>query len=66
MDMLRVRAYSPNELIIIASVRRDNPGWHPMLQVLPRNINSLIKCNLIIAYPPTEERMEEISFFGAE
>ncbi len=43
-----------NELIIIASTRRDTIGWHPILQVLPRRITTFFKGNLIIAYPPEE------------
>jgi len=56
---LYARGESKNELIIIASARRDTPGWHSILQVLPRRITSFFNGNLIIAYPPSEERFDD-------
>ncbi|WP_094228734.1 cation:proton antiporter [Methanolobus psychrotolerans] len=66
LDMLHARGESPHELIISLSTRRDTPGWHPMLQVLPRRITSYFKGNLIIAYPPIGERPDDLKFFGIE
>jgi len=55
MNSLDARDKSQNDLIIIASTHRDTPGWHSILQVLPKRITTLFKGNLIIAYPPSEE-----------
>ncbi len=66
IDMLRVRGESPKDLIISVSTRRDTPGWHPILQVLPKRISTIFKGNLIIAYLPTEERPDDLRFFGME
>lgn len=63
MDMLRTIPYSPTELMIVASTRRDSPGWHPILQVLPKRIISFFKCNLIIVYSQIEERRDNLNHF---
>jgi Kef-type K+ transport system membrane component KefB len=65
-DMLRAKGDSPNELIISISTRRNTPGWHPMLHVLPRLITSFFKGNLIIAYSSTEEKSDYLKIIDAE
>jgi Kef-type K+ transport system membrane component KefB len=54
IESLNSKGELKNELIIIASTRRDTPGWHPILQVLPKRITTFFKGNLIITYPPEE------------
>jgi hypothetical protein len=38
-------------------------GWHPVLQVLPKRISSFFQGNLLIAYPPAEERADAVELF---
>ncbi|MBN2109920.1 MAG: cation:proton antiporter [Methanosarcinaceae archaeon] len=59
VDSLSARGTGQDELIIIASTRRDTPGWHSILQVLPKRITTFFKGNLIIAYPPFEEEYDD-------
>ncbi|TGC11420.1 cation:proton antiporter [Methanolobus halotolerans] len=59
IQSLDARGGCQNELRIIASTRRDTPGWHSILQVLPKRITTFFKGNLIIAYPPSEERFDD-------
>ncbi len=63
VNMLHSREWSRDELIISANARRDTPGWHPVLQTLPKRISSFFEGNLLIAYPPTEERADDMEFF---
>jgi hypothetical protein len=59
IDSLNARGECQNDLIIIASTHRDTPGWHSVLQVLPKRITTLFKSNLIITYPASEERFDD-------
>ncbi|KXS41275.1 MAG: sodium/hydrogen exchanger [Methanolobus sp. T82-4] len=59
IESMDARGESQNELLIIASARRDTPGWHSILQVLPSRIITFFNGNLIMAYPPSEERFTD-------
>ncbi|AFV24846.1 sodium/hydrogen exchanger [Methanolobus psychrophilus R15] len=63
INMLHSKEWSRDELIITANARRDTPGWHPVLQTLPKRISSFFEGNLLMAYPPTEEQADEMEFF---
>jgi nucleotide-binding universal stress UspA family protein len=63
INMLHSKEWSRDELIITANARRDTPGWHPVLQTLPKRISSFFEGNLLMAYPPTEEQAGEMKFF---
>jgi nucleotide-binding universal stress UspA family protein len=63
INMLHSKEWSRDELIITANARRDTPGWHPVLQTLPKRISSFFEGNLLMAYPPTEEDGDEMEFF---
>jgi Kef-type K+ transport system membrane component KefB len=63
INQLHAKNGTKDELIIIASARRDTPGWHPVLQSLPKRISSFSKGNLLIAYPHTEERTDAMELF---
>jgi Kef-type K+ transport system membrane component KefB len=63
INQLHAKNGTRDELIIIANARRDTPGWHPVLQSLPKRISSFSKGNLLIAYPHTEERADTMELF---
>ncbi len=60
MDSLDSGGVDQDELVIIASTRRDTPGWNSMLQVIPLNIANSFS-NLIITYPPASENPDDRS-----
>jgi hypothetical protein len=55
-------ADSRNKLVIYIRPRRDTPGWHPESNTLLNNISSLSQGNLIIVYPATEQKVDEMKF----
>ncbi|MDG5760959.1 cation:proton antiporter [Natronococcus sp. A-GB1] len=50
------------DLVVCVSSRRDDPGWHPELQTLPKRISTLTEDNFVIMYPATEEREDDRRF----
>lgn len=66
INMLHSWDWSRNDLIISANARRDTPGWHPVLQTLPKRISAFFEGNLLIAYLSTEERVDDLEYFGIE
>ncbi|MFU8869340.1 cation:proton antiporter [Natronococcus sp.] len=51
-----------DDLVVCVSSRRDDPGWHPELQTLPKRISTLTAGNFVIMYPATEEREDDRRF----
>ncbi|WP_394739468.1 cation:proton antiporter domain-containing protein [Natronococcus roseus] len=54
------------DLVVCVSSRRDDPGWHPELQTLPKRISRLTDGNFVIMYPATEEDEDDRRFFRLE
>ncbi len=59
IQSLDAKGECQNELRVIVSTRQDTPGWHSILQVLPERVTTSFKGNIIIAYPPSEERFAD-------
>jgi Kef-type K+ transport system membrane component KefB len=55
-------ADSRNKLVIYVRPRRDTPGWHSESNTLLNTISSLSLGDLIIAYPATEQKADEMKF----
>jgi hypothetical protein len=55
-------ADSRNKLVIYVRPRRDTPGWHSESNTLLNTISSLSQGDLIIAYPATEQKIDEMKF----
>lgn len=51
-----------SDLVVCMSSRRNDVGWHPELQTLPKSISTLTDGNFIIMYPATEERTDDRRF----
>jgi Kef-type K+ transport system membrane component KefB len=52
-----------DDLVVCLSARRNDPGWHPELQTLPKSISTLTDGNFVVMYPATEERADDRRFF---
>jgi Kef-type K+ transport system membrane component KefB len=52
----------PNDLVVCLSARRNDPGWHPELQTLPKSISTLTAGNFVVMYPASEERADDRQF----
>nr|WP_306060149.1 cation:proton antiporter [Natronococcus sp. AD5] len=52
----------PGDLVVCTSSRRNDAGWHPELQTLPKSISTLTDGNFVIMYPATEERADDRQF----
>nr|WP_233710815.1 cation:proton antiporter [Natronococcus pandeyae] len=50
------------DLVVCMSSRRNDVGWHPELQTLPKSISTLTDGNFVIMYPATEERADDRQF----
>jgi Kef-type K+ transport system membrane component KefB len=50
------------DLVVCVSARRNDVGWHPELQTLPKGISTLTDGNFVIMYPATEERADDRQF----
>ncbi|NKE36355.1 cation:proton antiporter [Natronococcus sp. JC468] len=59
-------AVQAEDLVVCVSSRRDDPGWHPELQTLPKHISRLTEGNFVIMYPATEEREDDRRFLRLE
>ncbi|WP_117363821.1 cation:proton antiporter [Natrarchaeobaculum sulfurireducens] len=51
-----------DDLIVCMSSRRDDAGWHPELQTLPKNISTLTDGNFVIVYPASADRTDDRQF----
>jgi hypothetical protein len=60
-NILHTKENDKNELFIYIKPRRDTPGWH---QELNRRsiVAPLSENNMIIAYPATEEKVDDMKF----
>ncbi|MFC6716874.1 cation:proton antiporter [Natrialbaceae archaeon GCM10025810] len=51
-----------DDLVVCVSARRDDPGWHPELQTLPKSISTLTDGNFVVVYPAGVERADDRRF----
>ncbi len=65
LEMLR-EGGDETELIVIMSARRDDFGWHPELETLPKQISTLTAGNFIIVYPSRKKPADDRQFFRFE
>ena len=50
------------DLIVCMSARRDDMGWHPELQALPKSISTLTEENFLVVYPAGDDRVDDRQF----
>ncbi|WP_436346235.1 cation:proton antiporter [Natronorubrum sp. FCH18a] len=51
-----------DDLVVCTSARRNDLGWDPKLQTLPKSISTLTDGNFVVMYPATEERADDRQF----
>jgi Kef-type K+ transport system membrane component KefB/nucleotide-binding universal stress UspA family protein len=51
-----------DDLVVCLSSRRDDIGWHPQLQTLPKSISTLTDGNFIVMYSASEGRADDRRF----
>nr|WP_241434423.1 cation:proton antiporter [Natronorubrum tibetense] len=51
-----------DDLVVCMSARRNDVGWDPRLQSLPKSISTLTNGNFVVMYPATEERADDRQF----
>ncbi|WP_440772425.1 cation:proton antiporter domain-containing protein [Natronorubrum sp. DTA28] len=51
-----------DDLVVCMSARRNDIGWDPRLQTLPKSISTLTNGNFVVMYPATEERADDRQF----
>ncbi|WP_263019638.1 cation:proton antiporter [Natronobiforma cellulositropha] len=56
------RTVRTGDFVVCTSARRDDPGWHPELQRLPKHVSRLTAGNFVIVYPAGEERVDDRRF----
>ncbi|GAB7021262.1 cation:proton antiporter domain-containing protein [Halostagnicola bangensis] len=51
-----------DDLVVCLSSRRNDIGWHPELQTLPKQISTITDGNFVVVYPGRKERTDERQF----